>query len=480
MEEEKTAMTTGRKLVIGLIVVLFLLTAAAYGYGVYYFSGHFLPGTQVNGFNCSYMDQPEAEKLLEQKTAAYVLAIRTRGNGQESISAEEIGLGYKSDGSVKKLMHDQNRFLWFMAFGQHSTLEAPSSVIYDESLFEQAFSGLKCLQDNVQPVDASIEDTGDSFAIVPEVEGTLVDQEKLRETVIKALTTGDPVVDLGEDGCYINPEVYRDDERLVKDLGQMNKLTDVVITYDFSDRKETVDRNVIRSWLSRNEEQDLFLDKEKIADYIKTLARKYDTIGTERSFVTYNNREITVSGGDYGWVIDQQKETAALYQAIMDQKTQVREPEYQTKAMSRDINDIGYTYVEIDLAGQRLVVYQNGNPVADTGIYAASGTDTGVYTAGEPKSPAETNGGSVNYWIPYGEESGIVDNPNLTQEDVGSYAGEAVSSEILADFGSGQEGTEGQSGIWTGSGAGYIQLPGDRAAEVYQCIKSGMPIVIYK
>ena len=115
--EEKIKMSTGRKLVVSLIAVLLVLTAAVYGYGVYYFSGHFLPGTQVNGFNCSYMDQAETEKLLEKKTQAYVLAVRTRGNGQESMSAEEIGLVYKPDGSVKKLMNDQNRFLWFLSFG---------------------------------------------------------------------------------------------------------------------------------------------------------------------------------------------------------------------------------------------------------------------------------------------------------------------------------------------------------------------------
>ena len=47
--EEKTKISTGRKLVISLITVLLVLTAAVYGYGVYYFSGHFFPGTQVNG-----------------------------------------------------------------------------------------------------------------------------------------------------------------------------------------------------------------------------------------------------------------------------------------------------------------------------------------------------------------------------------------------------------------------------------------------
>lgn len=478
MEEEKNSMSTGRKILIVLIAVLLLLTAAAYGYGVYYFSGHFLPGSLVNGFNCSYMDQKEAEELLAKKTAAYVLAVRTRGNGQESISAEEIDLAYKPDGSVKKLMHDQKRFLWFMAFSQHSVMETASSVTYDEELFQQKFSALKCLQDNQQPTDAYIEDNGKEFVIVPEIQGTLVNQEKLQKTVIKAVTTGNPVVDLEEDGCYINPEICQDDKRLVEDCKQMNELTDMVITYDFSDRKETIDRNVIRSWLSRNKEDDLVLDKEKIASYIKTLAEKYDTIGAERSFATYDNRKISVIGGDYGWVIDQEKETEALYQAVSDKVTQVREPIYLQTAMSRNINDIGYTYVEIDLPRQRLVVYHDGNPVADTGIYASGETETGIYTTGQMQSPADLSGGTVNFLIPYGEGKGIVDNPALTQSDVGGWTGEILDEEILADFSSGESSGE-SSGLWSAS-AGYIEVPGDRASEVYQCVKSGMPIVIYK
>ena len=55
------------------------------------------------------------------------------------MSAEEIALAYKPDGSVKKLMNDQNRFLWFLSFGQHSALEVPSSVTYEEELFQQKF-----------------------------------------------------------------------------------------------------------------------------------------------------------------------------------------------------------------------------------------------------------------------------------------------------------------------------------------------------
>ena len=50
MSKNKEKAGTGRKIVISLVVLLLLLTAGAYGYGVYYFSSHFLPGSMVNGF----------------------------------------------------------------------------------------------------------------------------------------------------------------------------------------------------------------------------------------------------------------------------------------------------------------------------------------------------------------------------------------------------------------------------------------------
>ena len=116
MAEKQSGMSTGRKVLIGVIAVLLLLTVAAYGYGVYYFSEYFLPGSLVNGFNCSYMSREETERLLKRETAAYVLAVQTRGNGQESISADEIGLSYISDGSIRELLRRQSRFLWFLSF----------------------------------------------------------------------------------------------------------------------------------------------------------------------------------------------------------------------------------------------------------------------------------------------------------------------------------------------------------------------------
>ena len=97
-------MKTGRKVVLALILILLILTAAAYGYGVHYFTDHFLPGSQVNGFNCSYKTAEETENLLAKEVQAYVLTVETRNNGKESITAKEAGLVYKPGDGAKKLI----------------------------------------------------------------------------------------------------------------------------------------------------------------------------------------------------------------------------------------------------------------------------------------------------------------------------------------------------------------------------------------
>ena len=459
-------MSIRKKIMISLITILLLMTAGAYGYGVYYFTEHFLPGSIVNGFNCSYMDVKEAEDLLTRKIGAYVLTVNTMNRGQESITAEQAGLTYQSDGSVKKLMENQNRFLWFTAFNQHQEYEIPSSIQYDEEKTKSAIAALNCMQaDNItEPSDAYIEEKDEQFVIMPEVEGNAPDAEKTKQVIIQALLTGKTVVDLEADDCYKKPSVYQNDEMLVKNCEQANKLTDVVVTYDFDDRTETVDKEVIKNWLTTDENGLYTLDKNQIEAYISELAAKYDTVGTERTFNTYDGREISVGGGDYGWKIDQKAETKELLSLIQNGETQVREPIYSHEGLVRKTNDIGYTYIEIDLTAQRMVFYKDGIPTADAQIVSGNpfvpncATPTGCYTVGEIKSGCTVNGedypSAVNYWIPFNGNLGINDAPWRT-----------AFGEQLYEF----EGTHGS-----------ICAPSDQVQIIYSNVEKNTPVVIYE
>ena len=47
----------------------------------------------------------------------------------------------------------------------------------------------------------------------------------------------------------------------------------------------------------------------------QTFGLKYDTMGQTRTFLTYDNRQVEIKGGDYGWVIDRDEEVKALIEA---------------------------------------------------------------------------------------------------------------------------------------------------------------------
>lgn len=466
MAENKARMSMGKKFAIGFIVLLALLTAGAYAYGVSYFSSHFLPGSMVNGFNCSYMTVGEAEKLLDERVKAYALAIETMKNGREAVTAKDVGLSYASTGSVEKLLREQDRYTWFLAFNQNKAYDVAESLTYDEGKMQDAVNGLNCMQPEnvVQPVDAQIKDDGEIFSIIPEVEGNALDPERTLTAVSQGMLMGRPSVSLEEEGCYRKPGIYRDDEQLIRNCEQMNTLSDIIITYDFADRTETVDRNLIKNWFTINEEGNVVLDEKLVAKYVDELGYKYDTFGLTRTFLTYDNREKVIEGGDYGWVIDQKAEVKALIEAVNSGVTQVREPVYAYKGWSRAANDIGYTYVEIDLTNQRLVFYKGGKPIVDTPVvtgnpnFEGCATPTGCFAVDAKESPAVLKGedyqAEVVYWMPFSGNVGIHD------------------ASWRSEFG-------GSLYIWEGS-HGCVNVPYNQAAAIYENIEVGMPVVVYE
>ena len=466
MAKNKEKAGAGRTIIILLVVLLLLLTAGAYGYGVHYFSSHFLPGSMVNGFNCSYMTSEDTEDLLNQRVSAYVLAVETMKNGQEAISAQDVGLSYVSTGIVKQLIKDQDRFTWFLAFNQDKNYDISESLSYNVELMGQAVDNLKCMQPEnvVQPVDAQIQDTGDTFEIIPEVVGNALDRTKTEEVISAAMLRGKTSVNLEDESCYRKPSVYSTDELLKANCEKMNQLVKVIITYDFADRTETVDRTLIKNWFGYDEDGNVILDENLVRQYVADLGLKYDTMGQTRTFLTYDNRQVEIKGGDYGWVIDQDEEVKALIAAIESGVTQVREPVYLYSGYSRGTNDIGSTYVEIDLTNQRLVFYMKGTPIVDTPIVSGNpnidgcATPEGCYALDAKESPAVLTGEdyetNVTYWMPFAGNVGIHDATWRTEFGGNMYQ-------------------------WDGS-HGCINVPYDKAAAIYANIEVGMSVVVYE
>ena len=442
-----------------------LMAAAVYGAGVFYFQEHFFPGTEINSYRCGFMTWQDAEKLLRREAHAYALAVDTMNDGREAIYAEDIGLNYVSDGSVEKFLKSQDVYRWFLYLNDPPSLTIDHALSFDRKLLDEKINTLSCMlpENTVYPVDAGIVEKNGSYVVTQEVIGTALDREKVTQVIGDAVLNGYPQVNLEERGCYIRPRAYHDDPYMEANCALMNQIKDVYITYDFADRKEVVDWERVQRWLTEDENSFLELDETAVRAFVTDLAAEYDSVGTNRSFVTYSGRTIEVGGGDFGWVIDQEAETAALMGDILNAEIKVREPIYVGGQENRTSHDIGSTYLEVDLTAQRLVYYREGKPVVDTPIVAGAPTDatrtpTGVFAIQNKQSPAilqkDGMGASVDFWMTFEGDIGFHDS--LWRQEFG-----------------------GDTYLFDGT-IGCIHVPYDAMASIYEMADIGTPVVLYE
>lgn len=151
---------------------------------------------------------------------------------------------------------------------------------------------------------------------------------------------------------------------------------DFRMTYQFGDCEEVVDANVTADWMALDEEGNIIfdendipmLDETMIAEYVAYLASSYNTVGIERRFKTTRGDIVTVSGGGYGNELDEKAEYEFLLNAFLNKESGTRTPQYTSEAWEKGSDDIGDTYIEVDMGNQHMYYYVDGELVIDTPV----------------------------------------------------------------------------------------------------------------
>lgn len=448
-------------IITGVIVALLLTIYLGLSF---YFSSHFYFNATINGFEVGGKTAEEVDKELQQSASAHTLTLKERNDKSETIAADQINIQYVSDGKVLQLLESQNPFAWPVELLSSRQQNPEVTFTYDDAKLTATLNQLQAVSgaEVVKVVNAYPKYNGTNFAIIEEVTGNELDAAKLKESVKKAILSGSDSLDLEATGCYKKP-AYTKDSQKVKDANdKMNQYLNATVTYTFGDAKEVLDRTTISSWLSVDENLDIQFDQNQMGTYVANLSDKYDTYGTTRSFQTSGGGVVNVGGGDYGWLIDQDEEIAALIPVIQAGQHVTREPVYAQKAASRSARDYGNTYVEISIAGQYMWFYQNGSLVVGTPIVTGSlsggfGTPTGIYDldykAMNVTLKGEGYASPVTFWMPYGGDIGIHD------------------ASWRSDFG---------GNIYVNSGShGCVNTPYAAAQAIYNGISDGDPVIVY-
>lgn len=464
--------------ITGIAAAMLLVTAGcAYAGMSYYYSDKFFEGTTINGMDCSGMTAYEVEQKIAAKVEDYSIEVDSRGLDPQVITGDQIGYSYVSDGGILKLLKQQKPYEWISGFFEKRSYTASENTTYDKEKLKTQVRELNCAKEEnqVAPEDAYVAFGDTQFEIVPETEGSELKMREAYNALAQAVSENQSAVDFAD-----NPDVYEkaavtsDSPDLQAAMDACNNFTKASITYTFGDETVTLDGSIIKDWLNFDEKGQLVKDdasfKQHISDFVAQLAYDHDTVGTEREFYTTSGRTVYVYGSAYGWQIDQSAEAAQLTAEIQSGTQTVRDPVYSMTANSHGVNDLGNTYIEVDLSDQHMYYYQDGSIIFDSDIvsgnmsYADRQTPPGIFTLYYKKSPDVLRGRQledgkyeyeqpVTYWMPFNGGIGFHD------ADWQPYFG---GDRYLS-----------------GGSHGCINLPPENAAILYDLIQYGVPIICF-
>lgn len=352
-----------------------------------YFMSHFFVNTKINGKNFSGKTASDVEKYLQTNIKDYKLTILENEGRQDVISGSEIGLEYRAGTETEKLLKDQNGFAWPKAFFTENSRKVSVNVSYNEESLNQRISQLSCLQTEQTPAEnAKPEFDGNQYVIKPEVYGNAVDKERLTEQVKVHITEFQPQLDMVETKCYAKPKYTEDSKEVQEACDAMNKYVNASITYPMNE-PVVVDKALISQWLQVDGEMKVSLNTEAMKQWFTAFGDKYDTQGTTRTFTTPAGKSATVTGGTYGWSIDEDTELVNLQNSILNGEVVTREPAYYAggTAAAHSGQDWGNTYAEVDMSAQHMWYIQNGQVVLETDVVTGEPipsriTPEGVYS----------------------------------------------------------------------------------------------------
>lgn len=449
-------------------VVVAVIAVAALGYLAMaaYYSRRFNPGTFVNGIYCTGKSVTVVNEELQMQYENDRIVIQDALGRQYEISLSEIGFNIDYTNPLQKLQDVQSPFIWVGSLVLSGQETINPEVGFDMLLLENALAHCGIEQANAK--ESTVEIRLEQGYVLYDGKKDVLDLQAVRNRVAEMLTQGRFWIDVSD--CYANLPYTQEEQDTLALWEKIEAFQDCGIQYDMGDGKVALTPEITSSFIALDENGDFLLDEDGnlvcsekgIAEFIDALCLEYDTCGGVRDFYSTRGDIITIEGGTYGNKLDRDAEIAYLKEAFLERKQEVHVPAYIKQAAIRGKNDIGDTYVEVDMGIQKLYYYEDGELKLETDIVTGNtsrrmGTPSGVFFVYNMQRNRVLRGegyaSPVKYWVPVKGGVGIHDAS--WRKDFGG--------EIYK----------------TGGSHGCINVPGNVMGELYDMLEIGVPVVMF-
>ena len=118
-------------------------------------------------------------------------------------------------------------------------------------------------------------------------------------------------------------------------------------------------------WVTTDDQGNLALDSSKYQDWCSKMAKEYTTVGSKRTFTRADGEKITVSGGSYGWDVDEDTLATTVYDDVLKGAQETLDlPMTQTAdAYNADTGVDWTSYIDVDISEQHATYYDANGKV---------------------------------------------------------------------------------------------------------------------
>ena len=436
--------------------------------GVIYFSNHFAGKTTLNTYDISGKSISSAQNILDEELAKYELSVIFK-NGTEKLLVGDGNIKVELADSMKTIRKKQNAWLWPFNIFDKYTFMSEYVVSFDKETLKNKINEFSYMQDHnmKNSINARVRMEDGEVIILPDETGTKLDKELVYQSIADALTMHADSVDLDIMGCYVIADITVSSDIIAKGVENAKSFLETEVNYDFNGYKMPITKEALSSLAYIDGNGNIQISESNVDAYARQFAREKSTCNTYRDFKTSDGRMIQVYGSWFGWQLDEDACSSdlmdAVKRAIKGEKEITLTPAFTHEGYSYgEYNDIGDTYVEVDLGHQHMYMYVKGERIVESdivsgnwskgmstpgGLYAFTGKGYQVTLVG---ADYET---PVTYWMPFNGGIGLHDAVWRSRFGGSIYA-------------------------YDGS-HGCVNLPYKVAATVFANMEVGMPVVCY-
>lgn len=422
------------KILIGTVFLICILAGLGYlGLAVYYENG-FSFMTYINGIYCTGKSVEAINYELNDTFVYEGLTVKAK-DGSFYIPAEDINYSYDYREPLNQYLSAQNPYLWIENLsGEKKEYYLQPAVCFDDELLEDIIESRLEVGSSGIPRSISLKLGTNGFYIENNKIG-LLDINKSKEIIKQALLNGDENVDLESCGCYYDEPYLECEKEFLSFFVKLEEFQNRKVIYLFDNESEEItsadliktltfyDAYQDNSWNRKedgyssyiDEEGNLLINEDNLSDLLDSVLGPYNTY-QNHIFTTHDGRELQIKGGTYGNKIAMKNEKKELLTFLQSKKTEfIRIPEYTKEAPIKGKNDIGDTYIEVDIGQQKMFYYRDGELFIETDVVTGRNNATReevCYVYSKQKNRILRGPGYesfVYYWMPVSGGIGIHD-----------------------------------------------------------------------